>query len=107
MNGWVYLVAAGGFEVAFTTAMNFTGKGRWAAEAAFLAAVILSFACLQQATRTIPIGIAYAVWTGIGALGTLAVSTLIFKAPIAAPQIGFALLMIIALIGLKLTAPQA
>jgi len=104
--GWIYLLIAGVFEVGFTTAMNFTGKGKWLAEAAFLVCIILSFTFLQMATKTIPIGIAYAVWTGIGAAGTLAISTLVFKQPITGLQIVFVLLLIGAVAGLKLTAAK-
>ncbi len=103
--GWIYLLIAGVFEVGFTTAMNFTGKGRWLAEAAFLICIVLSFTFLQMATKTIPIGIAYAVWTGIGATGTLIISTLVFKQPITGMQIGFVVLLIAAVAGLKLTGP--
>lgn len=103
--GWVYLIIAGAFEVGFTTAMNFTGKGKWLAEAAFVACIVLSFTFLQMATKTIPIGIAYAVWTGIGAAGTLAMSTLVFKQAITPAQIGFVVLLIGAVAGLKLTSP--
>jgi multidrug transporter EmrE-like cation transporter len=106
--GWVYLLIAAVFEVGFTTALTFTGKGKgkWLAELAFLVCIVLSFSFLQQATKTIPIGIAYAVWTGIGAAGTLAVSTLVFKQPITGLQILFVLLLIGAVAGLKLTAAK-
>lgn len=105
--GWGYLLIAGLFEVGFTTAMHFTGKGKWLAEAAFLACIVLSFAFLQMAAKTIPIAIAYAVWTGIGAAGTLAVSTLWLKQPLSAAQIGFVILLIAAVAGLKLTSGRA
>lgn len=104
--GWIYLVVAGLFEVGFTTAMNFTGKGKWLGEIAFMACIALSFTFLQMATKTIPIGIAYAAWTGIGAAGTLAVSTLVFKQPITPVQIGFVLLLIVAVAGLKLSGAK-
>lgn len=104
--GWIYLLIAGVFEVGFTTAMNFTGKGKWQAEAAFVVCIVLSFTFLQMATKTIPIGIAYAVWTGIGAAGTLAISTLVFKQPITGLQIVFVLILVGAVAGLKLTAAK-
>jgi quaternary ammonium compound-resistance protein SugE len=105
-QAWGLLVLAGLFEVGFTTAMNWTSKGTWWAEALFLACVIASFGLLEQATRTIPIGIAYAVWTGIGAVGTLLVSSLIFRTPITGAQTGFVLLLIAAVVGLKLTGAK-
>lgn len=104
--GWVYLLIAGLFEVGFTTAMTLSGKGKWLAQAAFVVCIILSFTFLQLAIRTIPIGIAYAVWTGIGAAGTLAISTLLFKQPITGLQVFFVLLLIAAVAGLKLTGAK-
>lgn len=106
--GWIYLVAAGAFEVGFTTAMRFTGRGQWVAETAFVICIIVSFLLLQQATKTVPIGIAYAVWTGIGAAGTLVLSLLIFKEPINRIQIAFLVLLILSVAGLKFfaTKPQ-
>jgi quaternary ammonium compound-resistance protein SugE len=106
-TGWVYLIVAGLFEIGFTTAMNFTGRGKWLAETAFLVCVVLSFTFLEMATKTIPIGIAYAVWTGIGATGTVLISTVVFKQPITMMQIGFIVLLIGAVVGLKLTGAKA
>lgn len=105
--GWIYLFIAGLFEIGFTTAMAYTGKDKWLAEIAFLVCIVLSFTFLQMATKTIPIGIAYAVWTGIGATGTVLISTLVFKQPITTMQIGFIVLLIGAVVGLKLTGAKA
>lgn len=105
--GWVYLLIAGAFEVAFTTAMRFTGQGKLWAEIVFIACIIASFACLTLATRSVPIGVAYAVWTGIGAAGTLALSLLVFREPINLRQMAFLALLIISVIGIKLSATKA
>jgi len=71
---WFYLVLAGLFEVGFTTAMRYTQGFRLdLPNAAFVICIILSFGLLQEAQKTIPLGTAYAVWVGIGAVGTIAV----------------------------------
>lgn len=101
---WGLLICAGFFEIGFTTAMKFTGKGNWLAEALFVLCIIASFSLLSEATKTIPIGIGYAVWTGIGAAGTLAVSTLYFKEPITPLQIGCVVMIIAAVAGLKFSS---
>lgn len=100
-TGWLYLLAAGAFEVGFTTAMRLSKNGNWIAQTAFIVCVILSFSFLSEAIKTIPLGIAYAVWTGIGAAGTLILSVFFFKEPINAIQIGFVMLLIISIVGLK------
>jgi quaternary ammonium compound-resistance protein SugE len=72
--GWLYLLAAGLFEVGFTTAMRYTQGFRLdLPNAAFVICIVLSFGFLQEAQKTIPLGTAYAVWVGIGAVGTIAV----------------------------------
>lgn len=105
-QAWIVLLLAGLFEVGFTTFMTLQAKGHKWAFAGFLVCVMTSFTLLEQATRTIPIGIGYAVWTGIGAVGTLLVSTLVFRAAITPAQIGFVGLLIFAMIGLKLTGAK-
>ncbi|MFZ4072058.1 MAG: DMT family transporter [Caulobacterales bacterium] len=102
--GWAFLIIAGLFEVGFTTAMTFAQRGAMWGWPLFLVCISLSFWFLNLATKTIPIGIGYAVWTGIGAAGTLFVSAALMKAPITPAQIGFVALLIASVVGLKLTA---
>ena len=76
---WVYLVAGGLFEVGFTTCLRHVDGFRhlgWTI--GFLVSVALSMALLELAARTIPMGTAYAVWGGIGALGTVLVGIVWF-----------------------------
>ena len=77
---WVYLVFAGFFEVAFTTCLklsdNFTNRW-WSA--GFFISITLSFFLLNKAVQTIPLGTGYAVWTGIGAVGTALVGIFYFS----------------------------
>lgn len=103
---WGALLLAGLFEVGFTTAMALENRGEKWATAMFYACIIASFLFLQFASKTIPLGIAYAVWTGIGAAGTLAVSTLVFRQPISMAQIGLVIVLIGVVAGLKLTSPH-
>lgn len=102
---WLYLVIAGLFEVAFTTSLkmsnNFTHKG-WST--VFLVSISLSFLFLNKAIQTIPIGTGYAVWTGIGAVGTVLVGIFFFQEPTAFWRIFFIFLLISSIIGLKLVS---
>ncbi|HZY80460.1 MAG TPA: multidrug efflux SMR transporter, partial [Cyclobacteriaceae bacterium] len=68
---WIYLLIAGLFEVGFTTSLKLSkdfSVPKWTV--AFYICIILSFHFLSEATKSIPLGTAYAVWTGIGAVGT-------------------------------------
>ena len=68
--------------------------------------MIVSFVFLAQATKVLPLGTAYAVWTGIGALGALVVGILLFKEPATAARIFFAALLLVGILGLKFTAGE-
>jgi quaternary ammonium compound-resistance protein SugE len=106
MNGWVYLILAGVFEMGFTTCMRLSdGFRRWEYIVVFAICAICSFGLLTLATRTISLGIAYAVWTGMGAAGTLVLSRLFFKDSLSSVQIGFVLLIILSVVGLKYSHP--
>ena len=99
---WFYLIIAGLFEVGFTTSLklsnNFAHKG-WAL--LFLVSITLSFYFLNKAIQVIPIGTAYAVWTGIGAVGTVMVGILLFRESTDFWRMVFLFLLIGSLLGLK------
>ena len=99
---WIYLLVAGCFEVGFTTSLkyseNLTRPG-WSAS--FLACTILSFYFLNKAVQVIPLGTAYAVWTGIGAVGTVLVGIFIFREPSDLMRMLFLFLLIGSILGLK------
>jgi len=99
---WAALLLAGVFEIGFTTFMKLSTGGRWWAEAAFIGCVIISFTLMQYAIRTIPLGIAYAVWTGVGAAGTLILSRLVFKDTINLVQVALIIALIGCVAGIKL-----
>lgn len=103
---WFYLLVAGVFEIGFTTSMKLADRGAGWANITFFACVIASFLFLSAAIKTIPLGIAYAVWTGIGAAGTLLVSTLFFREAMSVVQIGLVIALIMIVAALKLTSPS-
>lgn len=100
---WFLLVLGGLFEVGFTTSLRFVEGFRnlpWTA--AFLVSVTLSMVLLQIASRTIPMGTAYAVWAGIGAVGTVIVGMAFYGEPASTVRVLLILLIVAAIIGLKL-----
>ncbi|NJO38057.1 MAG: multidrug efflux SMR transporter [Rhizobiales bacterium] len=103
--GWVFLLIAGVFEVAATTAFRFTDNfTRFWPCIVFIALVAASMLTLLRAIETIPLGTAYAVWTGIGAGGTAVLGVLYFGEPATFLR-GFFLMMLIgSIIGLKLVS---
>lgn len=102
---WFILIIAGLFEVGFTTCLklsnNFTNF-KWAA--GFFVCITISFLLLNKAIQTIPIGTAYGVWTGIGAVGTVIIGIILFKEPTDFWRLFFIFLLIGSIVGLKLVA---
>ena len=102
---WFWLILGGLFEVGFTTALRFVEGFRnltWTL--AFLASVTLSMGLLELAARTIPMGTAYAVWGGIGAVGTVIVGILWFHEPSSTVRLLLILAIVAAIAALRLTA---
>lgn len=102
---WVWLIVGGLFEVGFTTALRFVDGFRnvpWTI--AFLVSVGISMALLELAARTIPMGTAYAVWGGIGAVGTVVVGIAFFGEPSSLIRILLIFAIVAAIAGLRLTA---
>ena len=102
---WVFLVIAGGLEVFWSTCMKYS-EGFTDLKFSILTVVgmIFSFLFLSQATKSLPLGTAYAVWTGIGALGAVIVGIVLFKEPVTAASIFFVSLLLIGIVGLKATS---
>ena len=101
---WLYLIVGGLFEIGFTTSLRFVDGFRnlpWTL--AFLVSVAISMALLELAARTIPMGTAYAVWGGIGAIGTVAVGMLFFGEPATTVRLLLILVIVGAIAGLRLT----
>lgn len=102
---WALLLIGGCFEVGFTTCLRFVDGFRnipWTI--GFLVSVTISMGLLEIASRTIPMGTAYAVWGGIGALGTVLVGILWFGEPAGSIRILLMLGLIGCIVGLRLTA---
>ena len=99
---WLYLVLAGMAEIGFTTSMKLSdGFKRLLPTIAFGGCIVLSFVGLSKALETIPLGTAYAVWTGIGAVGTVLVGMTLFKEPADFWRLFFIALLIGSILGLK------
>jgi quaternary ammonium compound-resistance protein SugE len=105
--GWFYIVIAGLFEVSFTTCLKFSENfsNKWWA-LGFLITSILSFVFLNKAIQTIPMGTAYAVWTGIGASGTAILGMTLFKESTDFWRIFFIMMLIGSIIGLKFVSAK-
>jgi len=102
---WFWLVLGGLFEVGFTTALRFVdGFKNLPWTLAFLVSVTLSMGLLEKASRTIPMGTAYAVWGGIGAVGTVLVGIFFFQEAAGALRIALIFAIVASIAGLKLIA---
>ncbi len=104
---WVTLVVAGLVEVAWAVGLKYTaGLTRFWPSALTVAGGLASFVLLAQAARTIPIGTAYAVWTGIGAVGTAALGIVLFDEPRDALRLACIGLVVVGAVGLKLASAR-
>jgi quaternary ammonium compound-resistance protein SugE len=102
---WIILIIAGLFEVAFASclgkAKEATGNDVYYWYIGFFVSLTISMLLLVKATQTLPIGTAYAVWTGIGAVGTVLMGIFVFKDPANFWRIFFIFTLIGSIIGLK------
>lgn len=102
---WLWLIVGGLFEVGFTTSLRFVEGFRNAPwTIAFLISVAISMGLLEVASRSIPMGTAYAVWGGIGAVGTVVVGIAFFNEPAALIRIMLILAIVAAIAALRFTA---
>lgn len=101
---WLYLAIAGVFEIFWAIGLKFThGFTKLLPSIVTVAGMIVSFYFLSQATKTLPIGTAYAIWTGIGVLGTTILGIILFNEPANLLRIGFLGLIFVGILGLKFT----
>ncbi|MBB6329883.1 quaternary ammonium compound-resistance protein SugE [Chryseobacterium sediminis] len=102
---WLILVIAGLFEVAFASclgkAKETSGTEMYLWYTGFLITMTISMLLLIKATQTLPIGTAYAVWTGIGAVGTALMGIIFFKDPVSFWRVFFIITLIGSVVGLK------
>lgn len=105
---WILLFIAGIFEIGWAVGLKYTeGLTKLYPSIFTIAAMLLSFYFLAAAVKTIPIGTGYAVWTGIGAVGTTILGILLFDEPKNIMRILCILLIIIGIIGLKIFSANA
>lgn len=105
---WIILIIAGLFEVSFAFCLGkaklTTGNEMYLWYAGFIIALSLSMLLLIKATQALPIGTAYAVWTGIGASGTVLIGIFVFKEPVSFLRILFLSTLIMSIVGLKIVS---
>ena len=102
---WLYLGIAGAMEVLWSTSLKFSeGFTKPMPTVITLAGLAASMFFLAKAAKVLPIGTAYGIWTGIGALGAVIVGIVVFKEPATAGRIFFASLLLVGIVGLKLTS---
>jgi quaternary ammonium compound-resistance protein SugE len=103
---WTYLFVAALFEIAWAVGLKYTqGFTKLWPSALTIAAMVVSLLFLALAVRTIPVGTGYAVWTGIGAVGTATLGIVLFAEPVTAWRVVCLLLIVGGVVGLKVTAP--
>ena len=103
---WAYLLVAGAFEIIWATSLKYTdGFTRLWPSVGTVATMSVSMVCLALALRTIPIGTAYTIWTGIGAVGTAIIGIALFNEPRDLDRLFFIFVIIAGIAGLKLSSP--
>ena len=103
---WLVLFVAGLFETGWAIGLKYTeGFSRFWPSVATLAAMLISVVLLGMAMRQLPVGTAYAVWTGIGAVGTVILGIALFGEPATAGRLACLGLIVAGIIGLKVVSP--
>ncbi|OJX51600.1 quaternary ammonium compound efflux SMR transporter SugE [Devosia sp. 66-22] len=99
---WVYLVTAGLLEVGWAIGLKYTeGFTRLVPSVLTVGSMVLSVALLGLALRDLPVGTAYAIWTGIGAVGVAALGIMLFQEPATAIRLASIALIVVGIVGLK------
>ncbi|RAL22061.1 quaternary ammonium compound efflux SMR transporter SugE [Thermoflavimicrobium daqui] len=105
---WIFLVIAGLFETAWAIGLKYTeGFSRLVPSIFTVVCMVISFGLLSYSLKTLPIGTAYAIWTGIGAVGTVLFGMIFLKEPTNVMRILFILLIVAGILGLKFTETSA
>jgi quaternary ammonium compound-resistance protein SugE len=102
---WILLVVAGLLEVAWASLLPATnGLTRPLPTVGFVVVLAASMLALAKASETIPLGTAYSVWVGIGAVGAAVVGIVVHGDPASAARVGFLTLLVVSIVGLKLSS---
>lgn len=103
---WIYLLLAGLFEIGFALGMKYSeGFSKPLPTVATVVSALISLYLMSQAMKSIPVGTAYAIWTGIGAAGSIVVGMVIFSEPTDPVRIICLTLIVAGMVGLKLNSP--
>ena len=102
---WLFLLVAGALEVFWSTCLK-CSQGLTVPKftVCTIVGMVLSFVFLSQATKVLPLGTSYAIWTGIGALGAVVVGVVIFHESLSPARLLFVALLLVGIIGLKATS---
>lgn len=104
---WWLLALAGLFEIGWAVGLKYTdGFSRPWPTLATVAAMVVSMGLLGLAVRTLPVGTAYAVWTGIGAIGTVLLGIVLLGEPASAGRLLCLALIVVGIVGLKMLSPS-
>ena len=104
---WILLFVAGLFEIAWAIGLKYTdGFSRLWPSVFTIAAMIVSVVCLAIALKSIPVGTGYAVWTGIGAVGTAILGIVLFGESAALARLVCIVLIVVGIVGLKLVSGE-
>ena len=104
---WVWLIAAGLLEVVFAILLKLSdGFTKPLFTIGFIVTTTVSFYCLTKAMQTIPMGTAYTIWIGIGAVGVVCYGVFQLNEPVTVVRLSLIIVLVLAIIGLKVTTPQ-
>jgi quaternary ammonium compound-resistance protein SugE len=104
---WILLIVAGLFEIGWAIGLKYTdGLTRPLPTAGTIAAMVISVWLLGIAMKTLPVGTAYSVWVGVGAVGTVILGIILFKEPANALRLASIALVIAGIVGLKVATPS-
>lgn len=104
---WIVLVLAGLFEVAWAVGLKYTeGFSRFWPSVGTITAMVISVGLLALAVKSLPLSTAYAIWTGIGAVGAVILGITLFGESASAPRLACLALIIVGIIGLKIVSPE-
>ncbi|MBI5422781.1 MAG: quaternary ammonium compound efflux SMR transporter SugE [Opitutae bacterium] len=102
---WLWLIVAGLLEISWAVGLKYTdGFSKLVPSVVTVVLMLASFWCLAQAVKGLPLGTSYAIWTGIGAVGTAIAGIVLFKEPATAARLACMVLIVAGIAGLKFTA---
>lgn len=105
MTAWIYLTIAGLLEICWAVGLKYSdGFSKLLPSIFTVTTLALSMFLLAKAAQTLPIGTSYAIWVGIGAFGTAILGVVLFKEPASALRLVFLTMLLISIVGLKMTA---